>query len=158
MATSATPTAATAVSNLTAILGTKGVQVGKLAILTTSPVSVVTPNMAAIVMGKAILINRGRSTRIVLASSVDPVTGKGTMTQDQTWGPQTLASGAMAVLPTPPQGLGWYVVDVTRRTLRDVQVAGWVVFGIAALGAGTGAYIVVKDVRRHLHNRSPRRS
>lgn len=159
--TSTTTTASTsALGQLTALLGTHGVQLGKLAILSPAPVSIVTPNLAAIVSTKAILVNRGKQLRLVTASSINPLVSNSTPTtrEGYTWGPVTLAPGAMAVLPAPGADLAWFVVDVTQRQLTDLAWTEWLMAGFAVLGAGAGTYLVVKDVREHLAKRRQRRA
>lgn len=159
-ASTTTTTSASALGQLTALLGTHGVQLGKLAILSPEPVSVVTPNLAAIVSAKAILVNRGKQLRLVTASSINPLASNTTPTTKEgyTWGPATLAPGAMTVLPAPGSDLAWFVVDVTQRQLSDLAWTEWLLTGFAVLGAGAGTYLVIKDVREHLAKRRQRRA
>ncbi len=153
--TRTTTTNSSPVNHLTAILGTQGVMLGKLAILSPGPTSIVTPGIAALVTTKAVLVNRGTGVRLVMASSVNPITNGSALptTEGRTWGPITLAPGAMTQLPAPATGLAWFVVDVSQRELRDLAWAGWLTVGFAVFGAGAGAYFTIKDIRRHMRQR-----
>lgn len=133
-----------------------GVQLGKLAIITTGVVDVVTPGIAAIVTSKAILVNRGQGPRVVTASTVNPLEPHHVAPNGQTWGPVTLAPGAMALLPAPASGLSWFVVDISRRTLQELDVLGWVVGGFAVLGAVGGAWWAVDHIRAAVRRRRTR--
>jgi len=150
--TTSTTTATSTLSRLTTLLGSQGVQLGKLAILSPGAVSIVTPNIAAIVTRQAILVNRGKNVRLVMASSINPLTSSTTV-NGQTWGPVTLAPGMMTLLPAPAAGLAWFVVDISRRELRDLAWAGWITVGFAMFGAGAGVYFTVKDIREHIQKR-----
>lgn len=147
---------ATHVTALRQALGTPGVMLGHLAILAPCPVDVSTPYIAAIVPCAALVINQGKQTRYLYISGIDPVMPKRNLPNAPVLAPTLLAPGAIYRVPTPPAGMAWFVVDVTREDLQHLNLLGYLAAGSAVLGLATGIYFGVKEVHHLVQTRRAR--
>lgn len=135
-------------------LGTKGVRLGQLAIVAPGPVSILSPQQAAMVSTRALLINRSPGVRLVLATAIhSPTVAAAPVVQPSaSWGPVSLLPGGMAILPAPPAHDLWVLSDLTSRNtavaITSATWVQWLTLGVTVAAAGGVVIEGVRLVRR----------